>query len=178
MIARGGHGMSNIEFSQEPAYWTGEVAKGLEISDSTLRKWCIQLEANGYRFIKGENESRAFTEHDLMALKYFKQLVKVDRATKEIASQKVVQRYGERGGTAPMQAIEKGVQLQSLQEKINDMAESLETIKKQLDEQMEFNKKLVERMDQQSMNYVREVQETRKQLATAAEPKKKWWRFW
>ncbi|MED4807370.1 DUF3967 domain-containing protein [Bacillus atrophaeus] len=38
---------------------------------------------------------------------------------------------------------------------------------------MEFNKKLVERMDQQSMSYIREIQETRKQLAVAEE-KKKW----
>ena len=48
----GGNGMSDAKLGQEPAYWTSEVAKKLEVSDSTLRKWCIQLEATGYKFVK------------------------------------------------------------------------------------------------------------------------------
>ncbi|MGX4607853.1 MerR family transcriptional regulator [Priestia sp. JNUCC 25] len=41
--------MSDAKLGQEPAYWTSEVAKKLEVSDSTLRKWCIQLEATGLK---------------------------------------------------------------------------------------------------------------------------------
>jgi transposase-like protein len=169
--------MSEAKLGQEPAYWTGEVAKKLEISDSTLRKWCIQLEAAGYKFIKGENDSRAFTDHDLKALQLFKQLVKVQRKTKETACLEVVKHYGTRTGTPPMQPAQMAVQAHEFKDKIDDMAQSLEEIKKQLNEQMDFNKKLVERMDQQSMSHIREIQETRKQLA-AAEEKKKWWEFW
>ncbi|MGR9527323.1 hypothetical protein ACSS31_26940 (plasmid) [Priestia megaterium] len=93
--------MSDAKLGQEPAYWTSEVAKKLEVSDSTLRKWCIQLEATGYKFVKGENDSRAFTKHDLKALQLFKQIVKVQRKTKEVASLEVVERYGARQGTPP-----------------------------------------------------------------------------
>jgi len=173
----GGNGMSDAKLGQEPAYWTSEVAKKLEVSDSTLRKWCIQLEATGYKFVKGENDSRAFTKHDLNALQLFKQLVKVQRKTKEVASLEVVERYGARQGTPPMQPAQMAVQAHEFKDKIDDMAQSIEEIKKQLHEQMEFNKKLVERMDQQSMSHIREIQETRKQLA-AAQEKKKWWEFW
>ncbi|MGE1198460.1 DUF3967 domain-containing protein, partial [Priestia megaterium] len=79
--------------------------------------------------------------------------------------------------TPPMQPAQMAVQAHEFKDKIDDMAQSIEEIKKQLHEQMEFNKKLVERMDQQNMSHIREIQETRKQLA-AAQEKKKWWEFW
>ncbi|MGG0386334.1 DUF3967 domain-containing protein [Priestia filamentosa] len=62
-------------------------------------------------------------------------------------------------------------------EKIEEMSNNIEEIKLQLDQQMKFNKQLIERMDQQSMNYIRELQETKKQIAISQE-KKKWWEFW
>ncbi|RYL93915.1 hypothetical protein EWI07_07050 [Sporolactobacillus sp. THM7-4] len=43
---------------QENAFWTKEVADILQIAESTLRKWCIQLEKNDYTFTKGTNGSR------------------------------------------------------------------------------------------------------------------------
>ncbi|WP_133141840.1 DUF3967 domain-containing protein, partial [Clostridioides difficile] len=45
--------------------------------------------------------------------------------------------------------------------------------------QEEFNKKLLERMDQRDKNLmaaIRELQDTKKQIAAAA--RKKWWEFW
>ena len=173
----GGNGMSDAKLGQEPAYWTSEVAKKLEVSDSTLRKWCIQLEATGYKFVKGENDSRAFTKHDLNALQLFKQIVKVQRKTKEVASLEVVDRYGDRRPTLPMQSAQLAAETYQYKATIDAMARSIEEIKTQLYEQLEFNKELVERMDQQSMSHIREIQETRKQLA-AAQEKKKWWEFW
>ncbi|MGG0487272.1 DUF3967 domain-containing protein [Priestia aryabhattai] len=169
--------MSDAKLGQEPAYWTSEVAKKLEVSDSTLRKWCIQLEATGYKFVKDENDSRAFTKHDLNALQLFKQIVKVQRKTKEVASLEVVDRYGDRRPTLPMQSAQLAAETYQYKATIDAMARSIEEIKTQLYEQLEFNKELVERMDQQSMSHIREIQETRKQLA-AAQEKKKWWEFW
>ncbi|AWG44366.1 hypothetical protein BEH_26675 (plasmid) [Priestia filamentosa] len=159
---------------EEKAYWNNEVAKMLEIPDSTLRKWCIQLESNGYTFIKGEKDSRAFTMHDLTALKVFKQLVKVERKTKETASKEVVKRYGERDRTPPVQVGEESFTISHIEEKIEGMTKILEELKLELNKQTEFNKQLVERMDQQSINYIRELQETKKQIAVSKE-KKNWW---
>lgn len=163
--------------TNEKAYWNHEVAKLLEISDSTLRRWCIELEANGYMFIKGENESRAFTVHDLEALRFFKELVKVERKTKETASKEVVERYPARVVTSPMQGIDKALQPVQVHEKIEELSNKIEEMKLQLDQQMEFNKQLIKRMDQQSTNYIRELQETKKQIAISQE-QKKWWKFW
>lgn len=171
-----GHKKTNKE-TNEKAYWNHEVAKLLEISDSTLRRWCIQLETNGYIFIKGENESRAFTVHDLAALRFFKELVKVERKTKETASKEVVERYLARDVTPPMQGFDKALHPVQVDEKIEELSNKIEAMKLQLDQQMEFNKQLIERMDQQSMNYIRELQETKKQIAVSQE-KKKWWKFW
>ena len=59
--------------------------------------------------------------------------------------------------TPPMQPAQMAVQAHEFKDKIDDMAKSIEEIKKQLHEQMEFNKKLVERMDQQNMSHIREI---------------------
>lgn len=52
----------------ERAYWTKEVADRLQIGHSTLRKYCLCLEAHGYHFTKGQRGSRAFLESDIEVL--------------------------------------------------------------------------------------------------------------
>lgn len=161
------------------AYWTHEVAKELGVSDSTLRKWCHALEGNGYRFVKGEGDARAYTGHDIEVLRYFKMLVKEKKSTKENAAIATVEKFGQgvlHGGTPPVQGEKDSVPGHSTIEVIQEMAKSIEDIKQQLNAQMEFNKRLIERMDQQNLNHLREIQETRKQLAVTK--KKNWWEFW
>lgn len=142
----------------EKAYWTHEAAKYLEIGESTLRKWCIELEKNGYTFIKGAMDSRAFTDKDLIALNHFKQLYKVKKHTREQAAKAVVEKYAmegvnERSTPVPMDN--------------NRSYENLENMVKELLEQNkkqeEFNKALLKRLDQQE-NYIKEVLENRDRL--------------
>lgn len=45
----------------ERAYWGKDVAKQLGIGRSTLTKWCLALESQGYPLVRGENNSRAKT---------------------------------------------------------------------------------------------------------------------
>lgn len=61
---------------QERAYWTHEVAKRLDVGESTLRKWCLALEEQGYHFTKGEQESRAFLEQDIALLSKMKESIR------------------------------------------------------------------------------------------------------
>lgn len=84
--------------SEQKAYWNHEVSKILSIGESTLRKWCLALEKNGYNFIRGTKDSRAFTQHDLNAMTYFKDLTKVKRYTIDQAAILVVEKYGDREG--------------------------------------------------------------------------------
>lgn len=142
----------------EKAYWNHEVASYLEIGESTLRKWCMELERNGYIFIKGVKDSRAFTDHDLKALMHFKQLTKGKKHTKEQAAKSVVEKYSregvnERTTPVPMEN--------------NHSYENLENMVKELlaqnKKQEEFNKALLKRLDQQE-NYIKEVLENRDRL--------------
>jgi hypothetical protein len=79
------------------AYWTREVAESLGISDSYLRKWCLELEKNGYKFLKvkdGKNrDNRAFTEHDVIALRKFQSLLGQPNVTKAHAAQIISNDY-------------------------------------------------------------------------------------
>ncbi|MES9697617.1 DUF3967 domain-containing protein [Bacillus sp. JJ927] len=64
-----------------PAFLTKEVAEILSISESYLRKWCLELEKHEYTFIKvrdpkSNREYRTFTSKDIKALKQFQTLMK------------------------------------------------------------------------------------------------------
>ena len=145
--------------SIEKAYWNHEVARYLDIGESTLRKWCIELEKNGYIFIKGAKDSRAFTEHDLNALNHFKQMLKNKKHTMKQAALVVIEKYGDRKGenvrTTP-DMPENNRSIENLENMIKQLIESHE-------EQKEFNKALLEKLDQQN-RYIKESLDKRDQL--------------
>lgn len=150
--------MSDIQ----KAFWNHEVAKYLDIGESTLRKWCIELEKNGYVFIKGAKDSRAFTNHDLEALNLFKQLTKAKKHTLHQAALVVIEKYKreeESERASPDMDINLEIDLSS--------AEDLKKMMKQLlenqEEQMKFNKALLEKLDQQN-NFINESLKKRDQL--------------
>lgn len=142
----------------EKAYWNHEIAKVLGIGESTLRKWCIELEKNGYEFVKGAKDSRAFLENDLQALTYFKQLTKTEKMPQETAAKSVVERFSkeiENGRTIPVPFGNSQNSLY-LEETVNQL---LEHSKKQ----EEFNKALIQRLEQQE-KYISESLEKRDKL--------------
>lgn len=74
-------------------YNTKEISRILSIGESTTRKWCVELEMNGYNFIKGQKNTRSFDNHDLEALIYFKELIKTKMKTKEEAGTVVAKSF-------------------------------------------------------------------------------------
>lgn len=56
-------------------YTATEVATLLDISDSTLRKWCLELEKQNYTPVRGNNNQRFFTDQDVIVLQRLKHLV-------------------------------------------------------------------------------------------------------
>jgi hypothetical protein len=142
----------------EKAYWNHEIAKVLGIGESTLRKWCIELEKNGYEFVKGAKDSRAFLEHDLQALTYFKQLTKNEKMAQEKAAQSVVEKYS--GGRESERTLpvlhEKPRSFERFEETINQLLENSKR-------QEEFNKALLQKLDQQE-HYIKETLEKRDKL--------------
>ncbi|MES5868963.1 hypothetical protein [Bacillus cereus group sp. RP32] len=66
----------------------------LSISESYLRKWCLELEKHEYTFIKvrdpkSNREYRTFTSKDIKALKQFQTLMKDARYNKADAAKTV-----------------------------------------------------------------------------------------
>ncbi|HEK9103995.1 TPA: DUF3967 domain-containing protein [Bacillus pseudomycoides] len=72
---------NGIQSKPLPAFLTKEVAEMLSISESYLRKWCLELEKHEYIFVKvrdpkSNREYRTFTSKDIKALKQFQTLMK------------------------------------------------------------------------------------------------------
>lgn len=72
---------NGIKSEPVPAFLTKEVAEMLSISESYLRKWCLELEKHEYIFVKvrdpkSNREYRTFTSKDIKALKQFQTLMK------------------------------------------------------------------------------------------------------
>lgn len=177
----------------ERAYSTREVADTLSIADSTLRKWSMSLEKNGYTFSKNEQGYRLFIERDIIVLRQFKKLVQEANMPLDNASNIVVERYKEESfslGTGVVPIENKEIKDSSLLA----TKEQVEEIMKRLEKQEVFNQKLIEMLqkqqetiehqqlyiqerlemrDQMLMESLRQSQETKKLLAAAQEEKKK-----
>ncbi|WP_134687558.1 MerR family transcriptional regulator [Brevibacillus migulae] len=78
--------MSDDILEQKKAYWPREVADLLDISESTLRKYCLILEEKGYTFLRGENNRRAYLDRDVIALRKFMELSQNKSVTLEEAA--------------------------------------------------------------------------------------------
>ena len=157
----------------EKAYWNHEVAERLQMGNSTLRRWCLELEKQGYVFSKGEQESRAFTEQDVLILEKIRKLHNEGEKLKYVIKQVINEQ--EQVLLTPQstpRSVDKDWQIERAQLKQELLAE----IKQELlsSEQRIFHK--LEDRDQLLMQYVREMQETKKIMA--ATQQKKWWQFW
>jgi DNA-binding transcriptional MerR regulator len=165
----------------ETTYWAKEVADTLGIANSTLRKWCRLLEEGGYRFIRDQQERRAFTEHDVLMLRSFYELTQDKGVSLDSAVNLVISRF-------QREAIQDG-SLPDTPHKSRDI-ERYEQIIERLNKQEQFNQALLERLDQQQayieqsiskrdetlLQAIREMQETRLQLAASQEKKPSFWR--
>jgi len=132
----------------EKAYSPKEITITLGIGDSTLRKWCIALEKNGYNFIRNEQNNRVYVDSDLVVLKHFQNLVKQHNMQLENAAILVIDRFGKgafESGTdiVPAENTEEQRDLTRSNEEV--ITQLLEHIKKQ----DEFNQELIKRLDQQ-----------------------------
>nr|WP_173026342.1 DUF3967 domain-containing protein [Aeromonas sp. Ne-1]AKO69651.1 DNA-binding protein Ptr [Aeromonas sp. Ne-1] len=140
-----------------------DVAKRLSIEPVTVRKYSQMLEEQGYSFKKDEKNWRQYSEDDIHFLQYICHLKEMGKSLDESVHH-VASLFRSNLNIAKS-AI-------SLQEEENPFLQFMKS-------QEEFNKKLLERMDQRDKNLmasIRELQDTRKELAAAS--RKKWWEFW
>lgn len=162
---------------EERAYWTHEIAESLSISDSTLRKWCLELERHGYVFVKGENNSRAFLVRDLNLLARIKHYVRVEKLTIEQAVSQSLQEFKESSSTNVKLANDGRSLLQGGVR--GSFEQELQQLNERMEKQEKFNEKLIERLEERDRNLMlvlKEIQETKKELLEAKQ--NKWWKFW
>lgn len=159
-----------------------DVSISLGIGDSTLRKWCLALEAHEYYFSRTDNNRRVFFEKDLVILRHLRQLIQVQNFTLENASLIVISKFKEE--------MEKSDQQENVVNSVLAMRESNEVIQKLMDhieKQEEFNQQLLQRLDEQQkyiderlnkrdemlMESLRQSQETKMLLLEVKEEQKK-----
>lgn len=172
----------------ERVYWTAEVAEMANIGTSTIRKYSLALEAKGYIIQRNEKKQRAFTEQDVTVMKRLKELTQTGGMTLENAIKTVIAEVGNGDITEAYNAAERDI------ERNGDMAAIFEYMKKQeqrIDLLERFNGELIDKLDQklaQQTKYLaekidqrdekmtsalREIQETKRLIASSEEQKKK-----
>lgn len=178
------------------AYATKQVADNLGIVTSTLRKYCLLLEdenLGNYQFDRNEKDQRIFYDHDVIALRLLIKLTQEDGITLENAvkiigdkarnREKVVDDSSEENKTP---SVTPDV-LQRYDDKLDHLMEYMKRQEERIEQQERFNRELLSKLDEQNlyikdsinkrdqqlMEAVREMQETKRLVATTQEDEKK-----
>jgi hypothetical protein len=166
-----------------------DMTNRLNIGDSTLRKWCLSLEEHGYNFYRTDQNKRIFTQQDLIVLQQFQKLVQEKNMSMNNASLVVTAKYKKEpfsNETEIEQTIEQENNvplLRSDNELFERLLTHIEHQEQRQKQQEEFNKALLKKLDEQQkyieerlnrrdetlIQSLREVQETKKLIATAEE---------
>jgi len=137
----------------EKAYSPKEMSTTLDIGDSTLRKWCLALERNGYGFIRNDKNARLYVERDIVVLRHFQNLTNTNMPLNNAAAL-VVDRFGK--GAFEVSTVPVPVENEIEEHRDFDRSEEIEELKEQVSQQSEvigklsdLVKDLVTRLDQQ-----------------------------
>lgn len=170
-------------------FLTKDIARLTDLAESTVRKYAQLLEKNGYQFVRNSSGNRLFTEQDIKIFLELKSTPKEEKSIEEIASDiaskytaKIVTSKEEKADDMKLNQGFEGDMVAILIEKVNDLNDMSQ-------KQMEFNKELVKKLDQQQkyiderleqrdkklMESLRQSQEERKALLemTATQEEKK-----
>ncbi|MBG9516392.1 hypothetical protein ABE47_31055 [Bacillus thuringiensis] len=174
----------DMSFTQK-IYNAGDVAKLLEVKDSTVRKYAQTLERAGYKFHKNEHGYRGYYDKDVIAMRDLVKYSNHPDMTLESAAKAVVS--ANQGDAIPT--------VDTTIEVTQDMSTAYDILLKEFqdfkDQQLHFNQLLITKLEQRD-SYIHERLEKRdqtllesirllqeqKQLAAASQEKKPWWRFW
>ncbi|MGG0592520.1 DUF3967 domain-containing protein [Priestia megaterium] len=156
----------------EQSYFGNEVAKVIGIGNSTVRKYAIALEEQGYEFQRGINNSRVFYNKDILMMQRLITIMNKKSTTLEQAVKLAVSTVEEDTITTPVTDKEHDIT-------VVERLERLEQINVKLVQQLQEQQRMLferdQRRDEQLTNVIREIQET-KRLTAAAQEKRPWWK--
>lgn len=168
--------------AQVKGYWSKDIAMQLDISTSTLRKWSLALEREGYRFIRDEHDRRAYITSDIDAFKQMKTLIdkgmSVEDASKAVAmlflsdsgaTRTIAVRYENhdnwRSSPAYLELLQEQRELkQSMELFMATMSKQQDLLHQELTKQRVYIEEVLKKRDEQLLNVL-------KQNFT----KKSWW---
>lgn len=131
----------------EHYYSPKELTAMMDISDSTLRKWCLALEEHRYYFSRTDNKKRVFTDRDVVVLKQLQNLIQIQHLSHQNAAMIVANRYREDASEHPNS--ENSVPaIRSDSEIITKLNSELDTLKEQQEQLITLNKQLIQRLDE------------------------------
>lgn len=164
-------------------YSSSDIAANLNVQESTLRKYCLILEENGYEFLKNERGHRAFFDNDLIALKKF--VVYKDEADMSLKQAAKAVVTWKNGFSVTEHDTEENRYIARYDDLVNGFKEFRENqnnfnqeLLQQLQKQQQYIDNSLKERDQKLMMALKETLEAKKQLAITTSEKKKWWKFW
>ncbi|KAB2486562.1 DUF3967 domain-containing protein [Priestia endophytica] len=161
----------------EQTYFGSEVASTLKIGSSTLRKYSLALEEQGYTFDRGINNSRIFYQKDVAMIQRMMNAMNKKNITLEQAVKLAVSSVPEdtvaTPATVKQEEHNKDVAMLERLERLEKV--NLELVKR-LEEQQQMLQERDAKRDEQLITVLREIQESKQLIATAKE--KRWWEFW
>lgn len=158
-------------------YTSKEVSVSVGIASSTLRTWCLKLEAEGYPLRRSDDGKRMFFERDITALRTMKELLD-KKHSMEYAVGQIVSKYNTKTHSVTDDDGDKGSAIISADpssERFPSPAEFMQEIRRAIREEVhqevaaaieEQNKRLeehIDRRDRQLMEVLRELQQSRKE---------------
>lgn len=182
--------VADISAGEDLIYNTSTVSKIVGVHERTLRNYCALMQKHHYDFQKNKNGHRIYYKKDIEMIKKVVDLKNSSSVTIKEAVSEIV-------GKTMDEINEK----QKKSQENRDIDQLLEEFSSFKNEQMDFNKTLLEQLikqehyirnsieqrDKKLMFAMKESMETRRQLAVAAEveaerekekKKKVWWQFW
>lgn len=156
----------------ERAYLTSEVAERLNVAQSTIRKYSIALEKQGFTFSKTQKGARLFSESDVATLARMKEL--------SVEEKMPVDRIAERMLSTPAEVRD---EMRSVE--ANGSTEILAELSALRQENAEIREALIHTNKQLAAVLV-ELKESQKMIAASVAtekeeelpPPKKWYEFW
>ncbi|WP_260288489.1 MerR family transcriptional regulator [Peribacillus aracenensis] len=181
------------EVKQENIYSSNDVSTLLKIQESTLRKYALMLEDNGYKFHKNEQGHRGYYDKDVIALKKLIELKKHPDMTLKQACIALMTWLSEKS-KSNTDTIDIA-QHERHGDGYNELLQKIDLLQKEQEKQQDFNKLLIDQLKkqqahsdlnhQQLMDAIKVVNEQKQLIAATKEEKvspekkkKSWFKFW
>lgn len=152
-----------------------ETARVLDLGDSTLRKWCIAIEKEGYYFSRTENKRRVFYDDERLMLHQFKHLVQVQHLSIENAAKIVASKAQDNASSqqnsdsTDITVRDYNEQMQKLVTFIDEQTKHIALQEEYIRRQEAFNARLLERLEEQDRRNEERLKERDNQLMNTLE---------